>query len=127
MGITPARIAALLKNPPTICDNADSFPRPTETFYGQTKPAQSEKGVGQWLGFSNLASAAMLAVVANTTDENTKTNVKKVMIGVSLAGALIAKNQVDEFGFDKKQSDMAIGANLALAAVAARDVFGEKK
>lgn len=98
-----------------------------ETFYGQTKPAQSEKGVGQWLGFSNLASAAMLAVVANTTDENTKTNVKKVMIGVSLAGALIAKNQVDEFGFDKKQSDMAIGANLALAAVAARDVFGEKK
>ena len=81
-----------------LCDNADSFPRPTETFYGQTKPAQSEKGVGQWLGFSNLASAAMLAVVANTTDENTKTNVKKVMMGVSLAGALIAKNQVDEFG-----------------------------
>ena len=37
------------------------------------------------------------------------------------------RNQVDEFGFDKKQSDMAIGANLALAAVAARDVFGEKK
>ena len=69
----------------------------------------------------------MLAAVANTTDENTKTNVKKVMIGVSLAGALIAKNQVDEFGFDKKQSDMVIGANLALAAVAARDVFGEKK
>ena len=74
-----------------LCDNADSFPRPTETFYGQTKPAQSEKGVGQWLGFSNLASAAMLAVVANTTDENTKTNVKKVMMGVSLAGALIAQ------------------------------------
>ena len=62
----------------------------------------------------------MLAAVANTTDENTKTNVKKVMIGANLAGALIAKNQVDEFGFDKKQSDMAIGASLALAAVAAR-------
>ena len=37
------------------------------------------------------------------------------------------KNQVDDNGFDKKQADMAIGANLALAAVAARDVFGEKK
>lgn len=69
----------------------------------------------------------MLAVTAGSTDENTRTNVKKVMIATSLAGALIAKNQVDDNGFDKKQADMAIGASLALAAVAARDVFGEKK
>ena len=69
----------------------------------------------------------MLAVTAVSTDENTRTNVKKVMIATSLAGALIAKNQVDDNGFDKKLADMAIGANLALAAVAARDVFGEKK
>jgi len=98
-----------------------------ETFYGQTKPTASEKGVGQWLGFANIANAAMLAVTAGSTDENTRTKVKKVMIATSLAGALIAKNQVDDNGFDKKQADMAIGANLALAAVAARDVFGEKK
>ena len=69
----------------------------------------------------------MLAVTAGSTDENTRTKVKKVMIATSLAGALIAKNQVDDNGFDKKQADMAIRANLALAAVAARDVFGEKK
>ena len=69
----------------------------------------------------------MLAVTAGSTDENTRTKVKKVMIATSLAGALIAKNQVDDNGFDKKQADMAIGASLALAAVAARDVFGEKK
>ena len=83
--------------------------------------------MGQWLGFANIANAAMLAVTAGSTDENTRTKVKKVIIATSLAGALIAKNQVDDNGFDKKQADMAIGANLALAAVAARDVFGEKK
>ena len=66
-------------------------------------------------------------VVANTTDENTKTNVKKVMMGVSLAKALGRRTKSTNSAYDKKQSDMAIGANLALAAVAARDVFGEKK
>ena len=55
----------------------------------------------------------MLAVTAGSTDENTRTKVKKVMIATSLAGALIAKNQVDDNGFDKKQADMDIGANLA--------------
>ena len=38
----------------------------------------------------------MLAVTAGSTDENTRTKVKKVMIATSLAGALIAKNQVDD-------------------------------
>lgn len=64
-------------------------------------------------------------LTAKSSDEELKKNVKALSAGFSLLGAGVAAHQVDANGFDKTQGKIAVGANLALAALLLKDVLGK--
>ena len=66
-----------------------------------------------------------MALVANSSDEELKKNVKVFSAASSLVGAGVAAHQVGANGFDKTQGKIAVGVNALLAGLMIKDVLGK--
>ena len=77
------------------------------------------------LVLSSISQGATNALIAKSSDEELKKNVKALNAGVYLMASGIAAHQVNSNGLDKTQAKISIGTNLVLGALILKDALGK--